>query len=105
MMIFATLKIVKKIFVLGRTFPTHVSFFGDRPCAIESKAILFRVLGVYAKYNPSVGYCQGMSFIAGMLVLHLPEEEAFWCLVALLQKPKYLQGYFDDCLERYLLLY
>ena len=54
------------------------------------------VLHAYAGYNLGVGYCQGMGFIAGTLVMYMPAEEAFWCLVILLENPKYLQGYFDE---------
>ena len=32
-----------------------------------------------------VGYVQGMGFIAGLLLLYMSEEDAFWTLVALLK--------------------
>lgn len=32
-----------------------------------------------------VGYCQGMNFIAGIMLLFLGEESAFWLLCALLE--------------------
>ena len=32
-----------------------------------------------------VGYVQGMGFIAGLLLLYMCEEDAFWTLVALLK--------------------
>ena len=32
-----------------------------------------------------VGYVQGMGFIAGLLLLYMCEEDAFWMLVALLK--------------------
>ena len=31
-----------------------------------------------------VGYVQGMGFMAGLLLLYMSEEDAFWTLVALL---------------------
>ncbi|CAN7946379.1 unnamed protein product, partial [Ixodes pacificus] len=31
----------------------------------------------YAVQDPEVGYCQGLSFLAAALLLHMPEEEAF----------------------------
>lgn len=37
----------------------------------------------------------GMSYIAAVLLMQLGEEEAFWCLTALLDKPKYLAELFD----------
>ncbi|KAM7002936.1 TBC1 domain family member 12 isoform 2-T2 [Tautogolabrus adspersus] len=80
---------------LQRSFPTHRSLMGESPEAIEGQAKLFRVLIAYAKYNPQVGYSQGMSYIAAVLLMQLEEEEAFWALTALLDKPKYLAELFD----------
>ncbi|XP_044049989.1 USP6 N-terminal-like protein isoform X1 [Siniperca chuatsi] len=80
---------------LQRSFPTHCSLMGESPEAIEGQAKLFRVLLAYAKYNPQVGYSQGMSYIAAVLLMQLGEEEAFWALTALLDKPKYLAELFD----------
>lgn len=46
---------------------------------------LKRILNAYASYNPSVGYCQGMSFVAGLLLLvSNSEEESFALLVRLM---------------------
>ncbi|KAL4622800.1 carabin-like isoform X1 [Arapaima gigas] len=85
---------------LRRSFPTHRSLMGDTPEAIEGQAKLFRVLIAYARYNPQVGYSQGMSHIGAVLLMNLPEEEAFWALVALLESPKYISGLFDRSLDR-----
>ncbi|XP_026221297.1 TBC1 domain family member 12 isoform X2 [Anabas testudineus] len=85
---------------LQRSFPTHRSLMGDSPEAIEGQAKLFRVLTAYAKYNPQVGYSQGMSYIAAVLLMQLGEEEAFWALAALLDKPKYLAKLFDLSLNK-----
>ncbi len=57
--------------------------FADADAAIntpEGRATLRRVLRAYALRNPSVGYCQGMNFIAGLLLLVVSEETAFWSL-------------------------
>lgn len=40
-------------------------------------------------------YLSGMSYIAAVLLMQLGEEEAFWGLAALLDKPKYLAELFD----------
>uniref|UniRef100_A0A4W5LL36 Si:ch211-266k8.4 n=1 Tax=Hucho hucho TaxID=62062 RepID=A0A4W5LL36_9TELE len=80
---------------LQRSFPTHRTLMGDSPEAIEGQAKLFRVLIAYAKYNPKIGYSQGMSYIAAVLLMNLSEEEAFWALGVLLEKPKYLSELFD----------
>ncbi|XP_028264189.1 TBC1 domain family member 10B isoform X2 [Parambassis ranga] len=85
---------------LQRSFPSHRSLMGDSPEAIEGQAKLFRVLIAYAKYNPHIGYSQGMSYIAAVLLMQLGEEEAFWALSALLDKPKYLAELFDLSLTK-----
>ncbi|KAL7862607.1 hypothetical protein SRHO_G00115910 [Serrasalmus rhombeus] len=85
---------------LQRSFPTHRSLMGDSPEAIEGQAKLFRVLTAYAKYNPQIGYSQGMSYIAAVFLMLLGEEEAFWALVVLLEKPKYLSELFDSSLKK-----
>ena len=35
-------------------------------------------------YNQEVGYCQGMSQIAALLLMYLNEEDAFWALSVLM---------------------
>ena len=43
----------------------------------------------------SCRYCQGFNFIAGFALLILPEESAFWCLVAFVEHimpPHYFSG-------------
>jgi hypothetical protein len=55
-------------------------------CTIQAttqsgQAALRRVLRAYSYYDPEVGYCQGMNFIAGMFLTVMNEEEAFWLLV------------------------
>ncbi|ORM41373.1 Ecotropic viral integration site 5 -like protein [Babesia sp. Xinjiang] len=67
---------------LNRTFPEH-AIFKDGAYA---QKILFNVLHAYAMYNPDVGYCQGMAFIAGMLVLYMNEEDAFFTMISIMDK-------------------
>lgn len=50
-------------------------------CIPGGQAALRRVLRAYSYYDPEVGYCQGMNFIAGMFLTVMSEEEAFWLLV------------------------
>lgn len=45
-------------------------------------------LQAYSVYNSEVGYCQGMSTLAGMLLMYLGEEETFWALNILLTDKK-----------------
>lgn len=66
---------------LDRTYPGH-SFFEHS----SNISALQRVLTAFAVRNPEVGYCQSMNFVAGMLLLHLPEEEAFWIMDVLVNE-------------------
>lgn len=51
---------------------------GSEPAIIES---LRRVLSAFAIFNPSIGYCQSLNFLGGMLLLFVEsEEQAFWLL-------------------------
>ena len=43
---------------------------------------LYNVLKAYTSYDPEIGYCQGMNFIAVLLLTYIQDEEyAFWSLV------------------------
>ncbi|XP_049297656.1 rab GTPase-activating protein 1 isoform X1 [Anopheles funestus] len=66
---------------INRTFPAHKSFKENGGTGQEN---LYKVSKAYAVYDTEVGYCQGLSFIAASLLLHMPEEEAFCVLVALM---------------------
>ncbi|XP_046842546.1 TBC1 domain family member 10B-like [Xenia sp. Carnegie-2017] len=83
-----------------RTFPTHKMFMEGTTLGKEGRAALFRILSVYILYNPQVSYCQGMSYIGGMLLIQMSEEDAFWMFVSLIERPKYLSGYFDATLSK-----
>ncbi|XP_045422647.1 growth hormone-regulated TBC protein 1 isoform X2 [Lemur catta] len=67
---------------LNRTFPDNVRFQkAAEPCLQQA---LYNVLVAYGRHNRAVGYCQGMNFIAGYLILVTgDEEESFWLLDAL----------------------
>ena len=54
---------------------------------------LFNVLKAYSVHNPVDGYCQAQAPIAAVLLMHMPAEHAFWCMVAICEK--YLQGYYS----------
>ncbi|XP_068121364.1 growth hormone-regulated TBC protein 1 [Hyperolius riggenbachi] len=67
---------------LNRTFPDNVKFKKDASPSLQ--ATLHNVLVAYGYHNKSVGYCQGMNFITGYLILVTKDEEkAFWLLDAL----------------------
>ena len=45
------------------------------------------ILKAYAALDPEVGYCQGMNFLAGVLLMYLPSEaDAYGALVVLMQQ-------------------
>ncbi|KKZ66940.1 hypothetical protein EMCG_07368 [[Emmonsia] crescens] len=58
---------------------------------------LRRVLYAFAAHNPKIGYTQSLNFIAGMLLLFLPEEKAFWMLDIITSS--YLPGTHEISLE------
>lgn len=66
---------------LMRTFPNNIFFSAPET---EGVLRLRRVLQTFAWVRPEIGYCQGMGMIAGTLLLVMTEEEAFWCLLAIL---------------------
>lgn len=45
--------------ISDRSFPSHKMFIQGTSDGKEGRAALFRVLAVYAMYNPEVSYCQG----------------------------------------------
>ena len=51
------------------------------------------MLKAYTIHNPQDGYCQAQAPIAAVLLMHMPAEQAFWCLVAICEK--YVTGYFS----------
>ncbi|OBT46103.1 hypothetical protein VE00_02867 [Pseudogymnoascus sp. WSF 3629] len=85
---------------LHRTFPDNIMFKPDQvvipsflltgPNAITPDPVtdtetpmlksLRRVLQATAIYNPKIGYCQSLNFLAGLLLLFMCEERAFWML-------------------------
>ncbi|XP_040192187.1 growth hormone-regulated TBC protein 1 [Rana temporaria] len=68
---------------LNRTFPDNVKFRKDASQCLQP--MLYNILVAYGHHNSSVGYCQGMNFLTGYLILVTKDEEkAFWLLDALL---------------------
>jgi len=66
---------------LNRTFPDCPFFFENA----EGQIMLQRVLTSLCKYDPSIGYVQGMNFVVGTLLYHCSEEIAFWLFVSLIE--------------------
>lgn len=99
---------------VNRQFRDHINY---RERYSIKQQHLFNVLAAYSMYNmevsnlrslltnysssiPSkfqVGYCQGMSTIAGVLLMFFDEEETFWALSTLLSDKKYaMHGLFIE---------
>lgn len=53
---------------LGRTFPNHTYFSSALG---PGQLALFNLLKAYSLLDHEVGYCQGLSFVAGVLLLHV----------------------------------
>ncbi|XP_060048241.1 TBC1 domain family member 12 isoform X3 [Erinaceus europaeus] len=68
---------------ISRTFPSLYIFQKGGPY----HDVLHSILGAYTCYRPDVGYVQGMSFIAAVLILNLEEADAFIAFANLLNKP------------------
>ncbi|KAL0935824.1 GTPase activating protein [Colletotrichum truncatum] len=59
---------------------------------------LRRVLHAFAIYNPRIGYCQSLNFLAGLLLLFMEsEEQCFWLLNVITRL--YLPGTHEMSLE------
>lgn len=103
-------------FDVNRQFREHI-FYRER-YSIKQQS-LFNVLVAYSMYNMEVlftesidqyvvffdilfiilqvGYCQGMATVAGILLMFMDEEPAFWALNCLLSDQKYaMHGLFIE---------
>ncbi|KAK9751670.1 Phosphotyrosine interaction domain (PTB/PID) [Popillia japonica] len=87
---------------IARTFPAH-DFFKEAGGLGQDS--LYRVSKAYAVYDSEVGYCQGLSFLAATLLLHMPEEQAFGVLVKLMYQYGLRDLYKDGFDNLYLRLY
>lgn len=82
---------------LHRTFPDNIKYKPDPPPGTRMSKMLEkqfetpmvqklrRVLGAFAIHVPRIGYCQSLNFLAGLLLLFMPEEKAFWMLFIMTQ--------------------
>ncbi|KAK9480016.1 hypothetical protein V1514DRAFT_277447 [Lipomyces japonicus] len=80
--------------------PDSTSSSSRRNSAVIETAMvkaLRRVLFAFSIYVPKTGYCQSLNFLAGLLLLFMDEEKAFWMLVIITQK--YLPGMHEINLE------
>ncbi|XP_024289466.1 TBC1 domain family member 10B isoform X1 [Oncorhynchus tshawytscha] len=79
---------------LHRQFPFHEMFAARGG---HGQQDLYRVLKAYTVYRPEEGYCQAQAPVAAVLLMHMPAEHAFWCLVQICET--YLPGYYSAGLE------
>ncbi|XP_040904456.1 TBC1 domain family member 2A [Toxotes jaculatrix] len=68
---------------LHRTLTTNQHFSSPSSPALQQ---LHRILLAFSWHNPVIGYCQGLNRLAAIALLVLQsEEDAFWCLVAVVE--------------------
>ncbi|XP_051275781.1 TBC1 domain family member 2A [Dicentrarchus labrax] len=68
---------------LHRTLTTNQNFSSPSSPALQQ---LRRILLAFSWQNPAIGYCQGLNRVAAIALLVLQsEEDAFWCLVAVVE--------------------
>ncbi|XP_036944742.1 TBC1 domain family member 10A-like [Acanthopagrus latus] len=79
---------------LHRQFPFHEMFAARGG---HGQQDLYRILKAYTIYRPDEGYCQAQAPVAAVLLMHMPAEQAFWCLVQICEK--FLPGYYSAGLE------
>lgn len=87
---------------LPRTFPALAFYQEGGP----NHAELHRVLDAYVCYRPDIGYVQGMSYLAAILLLYLDDATAFTCLANLLNRNVHLAFFKMDVeLQQYASLF
>ncbi|CDQ86565.1 unnamed protein product [Oncorhynchus mykiss] len=79
---------------LDRQFPFHEMFLSRDG---HGQRGLFRVLKAFTQLKPEEGYCQAQGPVAAVLLMNMPTEQAFWCLVQISEQ--YLPGYYSPLLE------
>ncbi|ORX47467.1 RabGAP/TBC [Hesseltinella vesiculosa] len=67
---------------LARTFPGVEMFKQEGG---EGQNAMEHVLTAYSLYDSLVGYCQGLAFLVGPLLMNMPEQQAFCVFVRLME--------------------
>ena len=86
---------------LGRSFP-GVDMFRDPDG--DGQRMLGNVLKAFSLYDTKIGYCQGLAFLVGPLLMHMPDKQAFCVLIRyvyLLDTHKTSSLTADSLMERY----
>uniref|UniRef100_A0A8C6SGI4 Ecotropic viral integration site 5b n=1 Tax=Neogobius melanostomus TaxID=47308 RepID=A0A8C6SGI4_9GOBI len=87
---------------IARTYPEH-DFFKEKDSL--GQEVLFNVMKAYSLVDREVGYCQGSAFIVGLLLMQMPEEEAFCVFVKLMQEYRLRELFKPSMAELSLCLY
>ncbi|KAL1893144.1 hypothetical protein Sste5346_006576 [Sporothrix stenoceras] len=87
---------------LGRSFP-GVDMFREPDG--DGQRMLGRVLKSYSLHEPRIGYCQGLAFLVGPLLMHMPDREAFCVLVKLMENYDLRSSYMPDLAGLHLRIY
>ncbi|XP_022084220.1 rab GTPase-activating protein 1-like isoform X2 [Acanthaster planci] len=66
---------------ITRTFTAHEKFQNESEGGQDA---MYKISKAYSVYDSEVGYCQGLSFLAAVLWLHMPEEQAFAVLTKIM---------------------
>ncbi|CAG9771053.1 unnamed protein product [Ceutorhynchus assimilis] len=74
---------------ISRTFPNLGIFQQGGPYS----EVLHSLLAAYVCFRPDVGYLQGMSYIAAILILNMEACDAFICFANLLNQPLHLSAF------------
>lgn len=87
---------------VGRSFP-NVEMFKEKDG--EGQQMLRRVLKAFSLYDDKIGYCQGLGFVVGPLLMHMSEAEAFAVLVRLMDQYDLRYCYTPDLAGLHLRIY
>ncbi|XP_045068719.1 TBC1 domain family member 2B [Coregonus clupeaformis] len=67
---------------LLRTLPNNKHYSSPSAEGIQK---LRNVLLAFSWRNPDIGYCQGLNRLAAIALLYLDQEDAFWCLITIVE--------------------
>lgn len=75
---------------VGRSFP-GVDMFRDADG--EGQKMLSKVLNAFSLWDQDIGYCQGLGFVVGPLLMHMGDKEAFCVLVRYEAASSYMRSF------------
>lgn len=87
---------------LGRSFP-GVDMFRDPEG--DGQRMLGRVLKSFSLYDTKIGYCQGLAFLVGPLLMHMPDKQAFCVLIRLMERYDLRACFLPDLSGLYIRIY